>query len=332
MGKTVVFRMNGVRAAFLHSMGDVAMPTVPFGQPTATTSASLVIRRSPLEGGRIEQHVLFDCGEGVVGSLGSFGLHEVTHLFLSHNHLDHIAGLDNLTVTQRFSGGRCPIDTYCTTGTWQDGPLGRFPWLCGAEPTPNPLTVPQEAGAPLLRHCPVTPGQPVELDLGIDLRVTPVAVYHGRSAYEPVIYLVEFGSGETAHRLLLAWDLLHLIPRYPWDDADTAYAGPVTDSTDLLPEHAALFAGVEEMFLEGTFLTPLPHIGHISLDTALRELVTRIRPRRLWLTHYEGALDPMGRLSTEQLVDWVAERRARYSLHDVDIRLAAHGMTLNYAV
>ena len=54
-------------------------------------------------------------------------------------------------------------------------------------------------------------------------------VWHGPKARDPVIWVVEFGdpAAGTHRKLILAWDMLHLVPRYPGDDADAAYRGPV---------------------------------------------------------------------------------------------------------
>jgi hypothetical protein len=62
---------------------------------------------------------------------------------------------------------------------------------------------------------PVTPGN----GLGINLEVTPVPVYHGSFAFEPVIFVVSFDGGNSTpnsrRKLVLCWDFLHLVTRHP---------------------------------------------------------------------------------------------------------------------
>jgi len=93
---------------------------------------------------------------------------------------------------------------YSTEETWKRGVGWAFPWLSEA------------VDLRMLNGC-VAANAPVRpLDgLGIGLKVTPVPVYHGDLADQPVIYVVEFGSGETCVKIVLAWDLLHLVTRHP---------------------------------------------------------------------------------------------------------------------
>jgi len=161
-----------------------------------------------------------------------------------------------------------------------------------------------------------------------------VAVYHGPTAYEPVIYIVEFGEKpETYTKLALCWDMLHLVPRYPGDEVDQAYCGPLTGELTFLPEHAALFEGVDDLFVAGTFLKGvMPQIGHMSIETALRHFIPQVRPKRAWIVHYDGAFDPVGMLSREQLQDWIDGEKRHYGLESIPVRLASHGMTRSYPV
>lgn len=329
MSTEVILRVNGIRAAFIASMGLDSSRQQPFF-PVANTSISLIIRRE----GAVSENILFDCGEGVVASMVAYGLHQVTRCFLTHSHIDHIVGLDGLMVTQRASGGVCPLPLYCTGGTWQDGPAGRFPWLCGLpvarSPYARPLAHPPE---PMLDFHPLVPFQPIDLDLGIRLRVTPVPVYHGASSVEPVIFIVEFGDAAagTYHKLGFFWDMIHFIPRYPWEAADDLYIGSCAAADGWLPEHETLFAGLEEVFIDSSFITPISYISHRPLSATLGELLPRLLPSRAWVIHYDGTLDPGGPLTPDQMRRWIAENRSACP-SAMAIDLAEHGMTLVYSL
>jgi len=313
-GKTVVFRMNGVCNAFIREIGCHSCPQCSADKPRAQTSGSLVVKSSWKNRRQTEYHVLFDCGIGVVDSLIDFGISTVSHIFVSHNHLDHIAGLDRLVNGQKRSGGPVPLDVYCTQGTWDEGPHRLYPWLS-------------------LNHKLVAPAKTDRLSLGIDLRITPAAVYHGRFASEPVIWIVEFGSesDNTHHKIVLGWDLLHLVPRYSSEDKDAHYAGTTVSSTVLVSPHDALFQDVDELFLAGNTITP-QDTGHMSIETALSFLIPSIQPKRTWIVHYSGHEDSFGPLSDEQLQDWLNKNKRAYGLDNHDILVAQHGMTLVYNV
>lgn len=78
--------------AFLRTLGCRACPrcaAVP--ARTAHTSAFLFVKSDWAHQRRLERHVLFDCGLGVVDSLVEYGIEGVDYIFNSHKHLDHIA-------------------------------------------------------------------------------------------------------------------------------------------------------------------------------------------------------------------------------------------------
>jgi hypothetical protein len=317
--------MNGVGAAFLRELGCHPCPQCSAAKPRANTSASLLVFERHGSRPRLRHHLLFDCGAGVVDSLIDHGVAEVHQLLLSHRHPDHNLDLDRLVNCLRRSGAPTPFDCYCTPGTWRDGPQALFPWLP-------------------LRHRPVTPGQPVSLfrggpgdnplgELGIGLRVTPVAVWHGPTALDAVIWVVEFGSRDDGsyRKVVLAWDLLHLIPAYRGEDRDTRYTGPCVAGDELTGEHAGLLRGADELFLEGTSCLPRPDSGHTSASAALRFYVPVLRPRRTWLVHYSGHSDPWGPLSDDDLQGWL-DREKQRTAADAEVRVARHGLTLTWAV
>ncbi len=47
-----------------------------------------------VDSGKKQTHLLFDCGEETLSGLRTSEIQKIDHLFLSHLHLDHVAGLD----------------------------------------------------------------------------------------------------------------------------------------------------------------------------------------------------------------------------------------------
>lgn len=60
--------------------------------------------------------LLFDCGSGCVGPLGSAELQEVDHLFFSHFHMDHVAGFDGFFRVNFNREGK-PVHVWGPAGT-----------------------------------------------------------------------------------------------------------------------------------------------------------------------------------------------------------------------
>lgn len=263
-------------------------------------------------------HLLFDCGGGVTDSLIDHGIHVASALFVSHSHPDHSLDLDRLANSHRRSGGAVPLDLYCTERTLNDGPRRLYPWFF-------PGT---------LRHRPVTPLTRVDasaLDPGINLRITPVEVWHGPIPKEPVIWVIEFGdkASGTYRKLVLAWDLLHLVPRYPDDDADEAY--DATDDVGRLADgHREVLPGADELFAEANTLRPYPSSGHISAHGVMRSLIPLTSPSRTWLVHYSGHEDAAGPLSDEHLQEALDKTKDRFGLAGHPLGVARHGMVLTY--
>jgi hypothetical protein len=324
---TVVFRMNGVGGAFLRELGCHPCPQCSATKPRANTSGSLLVLDRHRSRHRLRHHLLFDCGAGVVESLIDYGVTEVHQILISHRHPDHNLDLDRLINSLRRSGATPPFDCYCTAGTWQGGPAALFPWLP-------------------LRHRPVTPGQAVSLfpsgrgdgappgDLGIGLRITPLSVWHGLTAPDAAIWVIEFGRKDDSsyRKIVLAWDLLHLVPAYRSEDRDSSYAGPRVDSDDLTEEHARLLKGADELFLEATSCLPRPDSGHTSLAAALRFYIPALQPRQTWIVHYSGHSDPWGPLSDDDLQGWLDLEKQKTPAAGMEVRVARHGMTRTWTV
>lgn len=311
--KTILYRQNGVANAFMREYGCRNCPQCTPQKPRVHTSGSLIIKGDWDNQRKLEHHLLFDCGIGVIDSLMDFGAPFVTHIFFTHNHWDHIAEIDPLVNTQARSGGPTRPPVYCTPGTWEAGPNGRFPWLN-------------------LNHQPIAAYEPIQLDLGISLKVTPVPIYHGPTAFEPVHYVIEFVDPDTQEKrkIILAWDLLHLIPRYPLEDRDHKFTGDSTSETAFNAQHRELLTGADALFIEGNTLTEQAWTGHTSIQALMRFHLHQYAAKRNFIVHYSGHEDPGGPMSDESLQDWIDNHKADYGLADSEIKVMPHGLLLTF--
>lgn len=319
MSNTVLFRMNGVAAGFLREYGCRNCPQCSSQKPQAHISASLLIKNPWQQGRTLKQHVLFDCGIGAIDSLIDFGAPPVDFVFISHGHPYHSLGLDRLVWGQIRHGGPQQIPVYCTTQTMETGPQRIYPWFfTGSRPQLVANSVEMKT--------------PVRLGLDIDLCVTPVSVYQGPSAPGAVIWVIEFGHKDsgTYHKLVLGWEFIHFIPRFPKEEEDPSYQGMVSNILHLHEAYGELFKDVEELFFDGNTVTSCPKTHHMSIESAFRFLIPEIKPKRTWIVHYSGHEDPYGPLSDEQLQDWVDRTRQNLGMADSDIRVGKHDMLLTY--
>lgn len=153
----------------------------------------------------LDDRILIDAGTGV-GDLSLAQQRKITHVFLTHSHLDHICGLafmaDNL-----FDLIERPIDVRATAATLDILQEHLFNWKIW----PDFSKLPDERN-PLIRFEPLQPGQPV--DIG-GAQLTAFEVLHTVPA---VGYAVEFEggtfafSGDTRATDGL-WDALNRLPR-----------------------------------------------------------------------------------------------------------------------
>lgn len=321
MSWTITYRQNGTGNAYLRELG-CACPqcSAPIRKPQ--TSGSLFIH----DGVQPRFHLLFDCGFGVVDSLIDAGAAPVTHVFVSHNHPDHCLELDRLAQSLRRSARRAGRDVrtpcYCTAGTREQGPDRLFPYLPWERinVTPAQSVTPYETVGAL----PTNPG------LGAGLRITPFAVYHGNPAIvpEPVIWVVEFSLQGETKKIVLAWDLLHLIPRHEGEDRDALYHGPVAGKT--LDPTLELLRGADLLVLAGNSWTPQPATGHTSITTGLAVTIPLLAPRGpTWLVHYSGHEDTDGPLSDADLADRIVMEATRRGARQ-PIVLAQPGDTAHF--
>ncbi|MES3518252.1 MAG: ribonuclease Z [Natronomonas sp.] len=80
--------------------------------PTTQRSTSAVLCR------REGERLLFDCGEGTQRQMMRFGTgFDVTHIFVTHIHGDHVLGLPGLLQTMEFNDRDDPIAIHAPSGT-----------------------------------------------------------------------------------------------------------------------------------------------------------------------------------------------------------------------
>ena len=345
LGKTVLFRMNGVAPGFLREYGCHSCPQCSSSKPQAHISASLLIKDRWGEAKRkLLCHILFDCGIGAIDSLIDFGAPPVDHVFISHGHAYHSLGFDRLVFGQERHGGRIPVPVHCTEPTLKEGPLRIYPWFFNKKNPRRRNKGTRLFFVPAKFLAPVKIPQPDIADIG--LRITPVPVYQGPHAGAPVIWVVEFGNqkAKTYRKLVLGWELVHFLPRFRGEDncrncghEERNLRGPNASRSQLAKKFPSLFKNVNELFFDGNTRTPQPSTNHMSIDAGLKFLIPEINPARTWIVHYSGHEDPGGPMSDEELQDWVDLEIQKRGLRDDlgklrDVRVAKHGMVLAYEV
>jgi len=107
---------------------------------------------------RVDDTVLLDCGTGV-GGLPLEELFQIKHVFLTHSHLDHIAGLPLLidTIYEKLIDE--PLTVHCLEETYQILMDHIFNWKIW----PNFFALPNK-DKPVVRFVPMTSGQDVEIE------------------------------------------------------------------------------------------------------------------------------------------------------------------------
>jgi ribonuclease BN (tRNA processing enzyme) len=151
---------------------------------------------------RVDSSILLDCGTGV-GDLSLEELFQIEHVFITHSHLDHVAGLPLLIDTIYEGLIKHPLTVYCQEETFQILMEHIFNWKIW----PNFFALPNENN-PVVRFVAMTP----EKDVIIDGKTfTMVEVEHSVPA---VAYLVQDTSscfafsGDTASAPKL-WNTLN---------------------------------------------------------------------------------------------------------------------------
>jgi phosphoribosyl 1,2-cyclic phosphodiesterase len=310
----LLLRVNGRNGTWVgdfyqDTSKDVALHLDPYRR--ANTSVSLILRR----GGETLLHVLVDVGFGALNSLLEFQyqshVNRVDALMLTHPHFDHIAGLDWLAAIVRRSdvpGQPKPLPLYCTLPCYEEAIGRRFTWL-----------------KDLFSLRTINSGEPfrVEGNEGASIAVTPLGVWHGPTAPGSVIYSIE--AGAQRRRVVLAWDMLHLLPDVddtPVRDADLL----LVDSTSWHPQYASDDA------------TGMRH--HNTWHRSVEEWLTQIpiwRPKRTYLIHYSGFSDSTAHTGCPN-PEWAkitgvlsemelrAQTKRESERLGIDLRVAQHAM------
>jgi ribonuclease BN (tRNA processing enzyme) len=309
----VTLRMNGVGNAFLRELG-CDCPQCSMEKPRANTSASIIVH----EDNKIIYHALFDCGSGTVDGLIRNNISKVDCIFNTHNHLDHISDLDRLVNSlKRNSQNFKPIPFYCTQGTWDSGLDSLYPWLKGN-------LIHGNFNRELWQN------DPIILIENIKFKVTPIPVYHGRSANEPVVFVIEFCL-DRPYKIILCWDYLHLVKNYSKKSKYDANYENENPEEIVNPEkkNVDILNGATELFLAGNTRTHQHTTGHASIMAGF-ELIKAITPERTWFVHYSGHEDKDGPLTDNQLQDWINKEKVNFQLEERPIFVAHHGMEIEF--
>lgn len=211
---------------------------------------------------RLDHDILLDAGTGL-GSLGIDELIRIDHVFLSHCHLDHVAGLALLLDT--VVGRRAvPITLHATPAVLAVLREHLFNWSLWPDFTRIPSAV-----APLLRMEPMTPGSTVTLGAR---NLTSFPVNHTVDACAYWVHNATSGilfTGDMASTPAL-WSAFHAEPKlarvivdcsFPNAESDIANLSkhfcPQTLIADLrgMPERVEFFVyhlkpGQEELIME----------------------------------------------------------------------------------
>jgi glyoxylase-like metal-dependent hydrolase (beta-lactamase superfamily II) len=234
----------------------------------ANTSASLILGDAE---GAAAGHVLVDAGGGVIDGLaasGIPGLENVSAVLVTHWHLDHVVGLNQLGENLRRSAKRHGADfpkvpLYCTLAAYH--------------------ALRERAGLEYVlkrgfRFHEIVPEAPFTIDAGpATVRVTALPVVHG-STEGAVIYVAE-ALGKKA---VFAWDIES--PEAAFPDGRT--------NLDVFREHASLLEGAG-LHIQECNTWSFPGRGHSTYRSA-RAYFEIVRARRTLLTHLSGHEDGPG--------------------------------------
>ncbi len=141
---------------------------------------------------RVDANTLLDCGTGV-GDVALDDLFQIKHVFITHSHLDHVAGLPLLIDTIYEKLLKEPLTVYCQPETQQVLMEHIFNWKIW----PNFFCLPNEQ-KPVARFVPMLPEQEITVN---DNTFTMIEVEHTVPA---VGYIVQNStssfafSGDTA--------------------------------------------------------------------------------------------------------------------------------------
>lgn len=212
-----------------------------------------------------ERTILFDAGPDLRQQALRAGLERVDALLLTHNHVDHTWGLDELRRFNTLMHG--PVDVYANDHTLA---FLRRVYAHIFEPQAN---IQPSYVASVIPHR-LLPGVPQRL---FGLRITPIGLLHGRLAV--LGFRVEAEHPTVAGRAGME-DLLPL-----------AYC---TDVSSIPPESWPMLEGLRTLVLGA--LRPRKHPTHFSIDQAVA-VAQRIGAGQTWLIHmnHEVRHEPVDR-------------------------------------
>lgn len=199
----------------------------------------------------VDDDVLIDAGTGL-GDLSLEDVRKLRHIFLTHAHLDHVAGLPMLVDTVFDQRLDSPLEIYTQTETIQalrDHVFNGVIW-------PDFTRLP-DADEPVIRFNEIVAGDLVSVG---DREFLAVAVSH---AVPTVGFLVRCGefhvgfSGDTGANTTL-WEALNAVPRLDALIVDVSFP----NAQRPLAEHS----------------------GHYCPDTLAEDLASLHHPSPIWLT------------------------------------------------
>ena len=152
---------------------------------------------------RVGENTLLDCGTGV-GDLPLEDLFKLQHVFITHSHLDHIAGLPLLldTIYERLV--KEPLSVYCQPDTYRALMEHIFNWQIW----PNFFDLPSKE-KPVARYIPLLPGESITIE---NTTYTMIEVEHTVPAVAYIVQDDRSGfafSGDTASAPKL-WEALNV--------------------------------------------------------------------------------------------------------------------------
>ena len=156
---------------------------------------------------KINTDILLDCGTGV-GDMSLEELCKIRHVFLTHSHLDHIAGLPLLLDSIYDHLINEPLTLYCQQATYEVLMEHIFNWKVW----PNFFCIPNEQN-PVIRFQPLVPGNSVTIH---NTSITMIEVLHTVPA---VAYILQSQNkafaftGDTARAPKL-WNALNQLKHF----------------------------------------------------------------------------------------------------------------------
>lgn len=272
---------------------------------------------------------LFDCGEATQHRFmaSSVSMGQLTRVFISHLHGDHVFGLPGLIASRGLGGLRTPLSIFgppgikafldqvlASTTTWVPYELTVHEVEPGLILDDGGFTVhcaKLEHGVTCMGYRVAEPDQPGRFDVAraAELGIAPGPIY-GRLKNGEAVEL-EDGRIITPDRLV-GPPLPGRSVVYCTDTAYSEAAVALAERGDLLV-HEATFAEQEAAIADAS--------GHSTATTAAR-VATEARVRRLLLTHISARYAPGNPI---ELCDLLAEARQLFPATD----LAEDGMTVD---